>query len=239
MIKTSQPMQLSGDTAGVVRSVGLRDQVYSIVRRTLQDGQLQPGVLLKEVELALKLGVSRTPVREALGLLEQDGILESTGRGYRIRELADSEISQIFAVRQLIEPSTFAATVLAMDADTRQRLVMLVEAQAAAADAAEFIEANAAFRQCWRQAIANLLIQDILERYDNHVQYLRIATLNDPVIRQLAAASLAELMNAVASGDGARIAKAKSDHLLMAETSLRSALKARTAAPQTAEQEIS
>src|ERR1700753_1917999 len=74
--------------------------------RLLQEvirGELAPGEVLTEMALAERLQVSRTPIREALTRLEQDGLIKRTGRGMVIRERSPEEILDIYEVRILLE----------------------------------------------------------------------------------------------------------------------------------------
>ena len=64
----------------------IRESVYDHLRNAILNGEFQPAERLGEMELTERLGVSRTPIREAIGRLTQDGLLEGTpGRGVRIR----------------------------------------------------------------------------------------------------------------------------------------------------------
>ena len=60
----------------------LRDRAYAAIRDAIVDGTLAPGERLRDAELCKWLGLSRTPVREALGRLEQDGLVESAPQRY-------------------------------------------------------------------------------------------------------------------------------------------------------------
>lgn len=79
--------------------------VAAEVRKRITDGRLAPGARLNEVRLAEQLGVSRTPLREALARLAHEGALETVPRiGYSVRPLTVDELRQIYAIRPLIEP---------------------------------------------------------------------------------------------------------------------------------------
>ena len=80
-------------------------RVVASVREMILDGRLAAGARLGEVELADRLGVSRTPVREALGRLGAEGLVElSPNRGARVATWSRSEIEQIFDLRSALEP---------------------------------------------------------------------------------------------------------------------------------------
>ncbi len=81
------------------------DQVAAALRDLIVDGRLPPGQRINEVHLAQKLGVSRTPLREALAGLDQEGTLRSIPRiGYFVRELSLEEFEQIYDLRPLLDP---------------------------------------------------------------------------------------------------------------------------------------
>ena len=95
----------------VVRT--LSDQTYEIVRRRILVGAMQPGTAVRQDVIAAELGVSKIPLREALGRLEQDGLLKSyPNRGYVVRDLSGDEASEVFALRLKLEPGAVAEACL-------------------------------------------------------------------------------------------------------------------------------
>lgn len=88
----------------LVRSESLAQQGYSAIRRAIRDGQIARGQFFSESGLAESLGVSRTPVREALLNLFRDGVVEIVPkRGYRLAELDEAAISEIRLLRVALE----------------------------------------------------------------------------------------------------------------------------------------
>lgn len=93
----------------------LQDGQHSIARRTsaaatdliraaIVDGRLTPGERLKEGELAGELGISRTPVREALLMLQSEGLVESVpNRGAVVRAYTPGEVEELYELRALLE----------------------------------------------------------------------------------------------------------------------------------------
>ena len=78
----------------VERPLLIREAVYDRLKSAIVEGELAPGARMLEVELAEKLGVSRTPVREALVRLAQEGLAELLpGRGARVRVLSPAEVA--------------------------------------------------------------------------------------------------------------------------------------------------
>ncbi len=88
----------------LVRSESLAQQGYNAIRRAIRDGKIPRAQFFSETTLAESLGVSRTPVREALLNLFRDGVVEIVPkRGYRLAELDDDAISEIRLLRVALE----------------------------------------------------------------------------------------------------------------------------------------
>lgn len=91
----------------------LRTEVVQMLRDAIVQGKLQPGEHLKENELAEQMGVSRSPVREALRLLEQDGLVEAVpNQGCYVKTFDAKEIEEIFTLRAALENLAFELIIL-------------------------------------------------------------------------------------------------------------------------------
>ena len=83
----------------------LGDQVYGELTRLLHLGELLPGTRVRDAALAQRLGVSRTPVREALLRMSREGLLDAgAGRGFRVRPLDRAELRDVGAILAELEP---------------------------------------------------------------------------------------------------------------------------------------
>jgi len=83
----------------------LSDSVATRLRQLIVDGQLPAGQRINEVHLSQQLGVSRTPLREALVRLAQEGALRSVARiGYFVRPLEIDEFEQLYDIRPILDP---------------------------------------------------------------------------------------------------------------------------------------
>jgi DNA-binding GntR family transcriptional regulator len=105
-------------------------QAYRVLRRAIREGVIQSDRRYSEPELAELLGVSRTPVREALKALERDGAVErASARGYRLRSFSEEEVAELIQLRKLLE--RFSVSKLATQAsdDDVARLDELVDRQ--------------------------------------------------------------------------------------------------------------
>ncbi len=82
----------------------VRNEVYEHLKLEILSGALEPGVKLAEIPISERLGVSRTPVREAVQRLAQDGLVEiEANKGAKVRGISPKEIEEIYAVREVLD----------------------------------------------------------------------------------------------------------------------------------------
>jgi len=205
----------------VDRPVALGEQVYDTLRAHLRDGAIQAGQPLQEVQLATQLGVSRTPVREALARLASEGLLVSGGRSYMVPELTLADVDDIYEVRFLIEPpATRRVAERTADPEVRAPIeAALAEARAAhrAGDATAFRESHVHFRSAWLALVPNRRLVKVIEQYADHMQRIRALTLDDPDIRAIVLAGFERLIEALRAGDADAAATAMHAHLVEAK----------------------
>jgi DNA-binding GntR family transcriptional regulator len=195
----------------------LGHRVYATLREYLRAGRIPAGQPLQEAALAAQLGVSRTPVREALARLATDGLVVAEGRSFALPELAVGDIEDIYALRFLLEPE--ALRLVAASRPDRARLAPLrralddMAAAHEAGDGAAFMEANYRYRDAWTALVPNKRLVRAIQIYADHVRYLRAFTLDDASVRDGVLKRLKQLSAALAAGDGAAAAQAMSAHL--------------------------
>ncbi len=89
--------------------VPLRQRAYEHVQAMILSGQLKPGSVVSEQSIATELGMSRTPVREAIRHLERDGMLEPVPRyGTVVRDVDRRDLAELFELREALEPFAVA-----------------------------------------------------------------------------------------------------------------------------------
>ena len=82
----------------------LRDVVFNTLRQAILRGELKPGERLMEIQLANKLGVSRTPIREAIRKLELEGlVLMIPRKGAEVAEITEKSLKDVLEVRRALE----------------------------------------------------------------------------------------------------------------------------------------
>ena len=103
------------------------DWVYEEVRQAIIELRLQPGEPLREATMAEQLGVSKTPVREALARLEQEGLVETTSfKGAVVSGYSPQDLQEIYELRELLEGAAVRAAAATASPETVARLEGLV-----------------------------------------------------------------------------------------------------------------
>ena len=204
----------------VDRPLALGEQVYHTLRAHLRDGLIVAGQPLQEVQLATQLGVSRTPVREALARLASEGLLVSGGRSFMVPALTLADVDDIYEIRLLIEPAAMAR-VVARTVDARLR-APIEDAFAAAraahgrADGQAFREANSRFHASWLALVPNARMVKMIEQYADHMRRTRALTLDHADIRRIVLDGFEAMIAAMRDGDSEAAATAMRAHLLQA-----------------------
>lgn len=98
----------------------LRDVVFNTLREAILKGELKPGERLMELQLAAKLGVSRTPIREAIRMLEQEGLAVTyPRRGAEVAKMTEKDMEDVLKIRKALDE---LAVQLACDKITDEQL---------------------------------------------------------------------------------------------------------------------
>lgn len=150
------------------KTPSLTEQVYQRLRAEVLSCQLEPGADISEAELAERFGVSKTPVREALAALRQDGLVRTfPRRGYQITPITFGDMNELFDLRTILEVGTAE---LACDHITEDELDRLRDLATVAYDKDEnttidaFIAANRNFHLAIAEASRNERLLRILSR---------------------------------------------------------------------------
>lgn len=209
--------------SAIQKAPPLREQVVHALMQELRSGRLQPGERLTELGIAEQLDVSRTPVREALNQLVEQGLLEARPRGgYLVPSPTVSEIRDIIAVRMLLEPPAIAALALHCSAAERNRIDEAISGEKALVDAdtPAFAQANEVFRISLFGGLVNRVHRDVIAQFSGHLNFIRASTLHDRELRREIIAMQCRVRDAIFSGDGTTAAQSWREYLAHAEHSL-------------------
>lgn len=118
------------DQFNQIRPISLREQVVRQIRTAIIAGRLKPGDHITESSLTEQLGVSRTPVREALILLEREGLVVSElNRGSYVRAFTQEDVTAIFTMRATLETAAGEACIESLTDADYTHLDELIEQQ--------------------------------------------------------------------------------------------------------------
>ena len=203
-------------TDAPARYAGVR--AYETLLREIQDGTLPPGAVLAEVEQAARLGVSRTPLREALRRLAADGLVEQASpRVTVVAGIDASDIEALFAVRRALEET--AARLAARVGDRSVFAALAAEFAATQASGGVAFDADAYYALIARfdaeldAAVHNDYLTSALRTVRTHLVRVRRLARDNP---ERLAASVAEhrlIAGAIAAADGDLAAHATHVHL--------------------------
>ena len=168
-------MMRQGGALSLASGPSLREQARKVIRGLIITGQMQPDQLYSVPRLAIELGVSATPVREALLDLAREGLLEPVrNRGFRVVALSSKERNDIFAIRVLLEVPSVAEIARAGLAPAQlAQLRELAAATKRAADAGnliEFLEADRTFHVGLIEALGNKPLTELVETLRDRVR---------------------------------------------------------------------
>ncbi|MFH1059458.1 MAG: GntR family transcriptional regulator [Pseudomonadota bacterium] len=163
----------------------LGQEATDLIRRLVLRGELAPGERLVEERLGELLGLSRTPVREALHRLEQEGILTKRPRGgYEVRPLTPEEVEEAMGVRGVLE--AYAAELAARQAPAKlirelEKSLEQFEEALARRDEERLLELNVRFHDLLYQAAGSKLLQRLLSELKDELERIsRVMMSNMP-----------------------------------------------------------
>jgi DNA-binding GntR family transcriptional regulator len=191
---------------------------YDALLQEILRGELLPGEALTELALAERLQVSRTPIREALTRLEQDGLLKRTSRGMVVRERSPEEILDIYEVRILLEADAARAAAerrFALDVLTLKRIAGELE-EMGTGDPTAMAEGNRKFHRAVWRAAHNEPILDLLQRLDMHLARYPTTTLVHPGRWETSLNEHRLLIAAIEARDGEKAVQASTQHFTAA-----------------------
>jgi DNA-binding GntR family transcriptional regulator len=156
---------------------GITPTVYEKLKRDIIYSRVGPGTRLLEVDLAESMGVSRTPVREALLRLEKERLIVPVEpRGYRVPELNNQHIEEIFGLREVLEMYAGGlATPRITNQDIRRLEAILNDSEKISeqGDRDTLSDLNTSFHETISNASGNSILQSFLEQINNDIMRYR------------------------------------------------------------------
>jgi DNA-binding GntR family transcriptional regulator len=191
----------------------LSEDVYWQLRREIVRGELRPNQPLAEIEIAERLNVSRTPVRESMQRLAADGLVISRRRRWLVYEHSKQEIEEIYEVRLALEG--YAARLASQritDAQVEQ-LARLRESAAAGGQLTERVEHNEIFHNQLITIAGNERLASMLAHNRNFAFNRQVASLYTPDDLAVSRAQHTRLVDAVLARDGDAAERTAREHI--------------------------
>lgn len=202
----------------------LRDVVFKTLRQAILKGELKPGERLMEIHLANQLGVSRTPIREAIRMLELEGLVTMIPRrGAEVAHITLKSLQDVLEVRRALDA---LAVELACERITEGELMKLREAcnhfaeVTKTQDAAKIAQADVELHDIIVQAANNIRLKQLVsnlseQMYRYRFEYIKDATKHEQLIKEHEI-----IYNAIAAMDKETAAKAVKTHIDNQEQSI-------------------
>ena len=182
------------------------DKAYAALRDDIIEWRLAPGTVLAEVEQSERLGVSRTPLREALGRLTAEGLTAAGGRGVVVTDISLEDIDELFELRETLEGRAAALAARRGDPATFQRLqheLLLAPELISGGDSGlhDYYELVGRLDAAIDAAISNSYLAQAMRSLRVHLVRIRRLAADDARRLTAAAAEHAAIAEAIAAGN--------------------------------------
>ena len=191
------------------------DVVYQKIKDEIVIAQLEPGALVDEISLAGRFHVSRTPIREALRRLEQDGLVTTfPRRGTLVRRPTLQDIIEIDQIRVLLEPAAARLAAGRVNADALEQIAVELQRlqDSGQIDLAQFLNTDWQLHELVLTASGNAHIRNIVNSLHDRLSAVRWRSAHPRA--DVAIGELLELVQALRAGDGDAAEAAMRKHLL-------------------------
>jgi DNA-binding GntR family transcriptional regulator len=208
---------VTGGADAASRARSLTEQVYETLKEEILQARRPPGGVLLEPELAERYGISKTPVREALRLLLQDGwVMVMPRKGYLVRPVRLGDIREIFEVRQMLEPVMAGRAALRhSDADLKRLAGMCAEQSNSAQELESALTAARQFHTELAGLSGNGRALAILSDQLDEVRRLHhlMPNVEHHITSTIELAAHRDILAAVEAGDAEQASTLMSEHL--------------------------
>lgn len=195
----------------------LRDVVFNTLRQAILRGELKPGERLMEIQLANKLGVSRTPIREAIRKLELEGlVLMIPRKGAEVAEITEKNLRDVLEVRCALEELAVQLACDRMDEDGISELraaAVSFENVLESDDITQIAQADVAFHDVIYAATDNRRLIQLLNNLREQMYRYRIEYLKKKECYQQILGEHSKLIETIAAGDKDAATKITGQHI--------------------------
>lgn len=214
----------------------LRDVVFNTLRQAILKGELKPGERLMEIALAERLGVSRTPIREAMRKLELEGLVVMIPRrGAQVANITEKDLNDVLEVRIALENMAIEKACKRMTEEELDKLWQAArefERTMAEGNLVRLAEADVAFHEIIYQASDNCRLIQVLNNLREQIYRYRVEYLKEEETRNVLVKEHEELYNAVKARDVERAQEISFEHIENQRKAIIETIKVENAAKQ-------
>ena len=203
------------------KTVSLADQVYDRLENDIIQGVYPKGEILTELKLAEQLGVSRTPIREALRRLEQERLITDAGKGSRVIGISEDDVLDIMNIREHAEGlATYYATLNMTKEGIAQlkHIIDLMDFYFEKWDVEHLRRADDDFHDAICRLSRRSVIKDTLVPLHRKTRRYRKIAMEDKSRATCTLQEHHEIYDAIAAGNAELARKLATDHIIKART---------------------
>ena len=215
-MKKTGKMGKSGSTSGNPESRVLQgDSAFERIREEIRSGALKPGARLTENELAERLSISRTPVRDAIRRLESEGLVEHQPRtGAVVRRLEYSEMMELYEMRMVLEATAARlAARVASSVELEELQSINVDMKASIGDAIALVRLNRQFHARLLDAARNRFLHRSMASVESTLLILGPTSMESPTRAKEAVAEHQDILESLFARDGSAAETAMRLHM--------------------------
>ena len=198
-------------------AVPLRESVYHTLRKSILTGELKPGERLREISLGKNLGTSRTPIREAIRKLEQDGLVQITPRsGARVAPISQADLKDVLEVRRTLDVLCADLASRRISAEGKRKLseaMMHFEQAVKRGDRMEVAGADVDIHDIILEETGNRKLKELFTGLADQIYRYRFEYIKDESHDTEIAEEHRELVEAILAGDRERAMTAARVHI--------------------------
>lgn len=202
------------------------DQAYLRIRRRILNGELAPEMSLDQEAIAAALGLSTTPVREALRRLESERlVINRAHRDTVVAPLSAAALEEVYAVRLSLDPLAAGMAASSASAEAVEQMVGLSQQTETDAEAGVLLSLNRRLHRAIYVGSGNQVLIEVLDRLWDMSDRYRMITLRNRSAAKSAVAEHHDIVDAIVSRDPDKAAELMREHVLQSLQTMREATK--------------
>ena len=203
----------------------LGGKVFQQLKNSILAGEFENGAELREIALAKKLGVSRTPVREALRQLEQEGLVEIyPNRGAYVKGITYKDVEDIFRIRARLEglcAEMAVSSITHEQLDKLDEIILLSKFYEEKKDMEHLLKMDSQFHEVLFESCGSKMLEHQLKDYHQYVQKARLRSLKRQERAKKSTQEHEEILLAIKDRDAQRADELATRHILNAIANIR------------------